>query len=61
MLKKVGIKQKDVKEHLSEYAMAKPREAHEFFAEAFAEYMTSKNPRPLAQAFGEEINRILNS
>lgn len=61
VLKKVGIKQKDVKEHLSEYAMAKPREAHEFFAEAFAEYMTSKNPRPLAQAFGEEINRILNS
>ena len=61
VLKKLGIKQKDVKAHLSEYAMAKPREAHEFFAEAFAEYMTSKNPRPLALEFGKEIDRILNS
>lgn len=61
VLKKVGIKQKDVKEHLSEYAMAKPREAHEFFAEAFSEYMTSKNPRPIAVEFGKEINRILQS
>lgn len=60
VLKKLGIKQKDVGQHLSIYAMAKPRKAHEFFAEAFAEYMTSKSPRPLAQAFGEEINRILN-
>lgn len=60
VLKKVGIKQKDLKEHLSEYAMAKPREAHEFFAEAFAEYMDSPNPRPVAKAFGEEINRILS-
>ena len=61
VLKKLGIKQKDVKAHLSEYAMAKPREAHEFFAEAFAEYMTSKNPRPLALEFGKEIDRILNN
>ena len=60
VLKKVGIKQKDVGEHLSMYAMKKPREAHEFFSEAFAEYMTSKNPRPLAVEFGKEINRILN-
>lgn len=59
VLKKLKIKQKDVKEHLSEYAMKKPREAHEFFAEAFSEYMTSKSPRPLAAAFGEEINNIL--
>lgn len=61
VLKRVGIKQKDVKEYLSEYAMAKPREAHEFFAEAFAEYMTSKNPRPLAREFGKEIEKILKS
>ena len=61
VLNKIGIKQKDVKEYLSEYAMAKPRKAHEFFAEAFAEYMDSPKPRPLAVAFGEEINRILNS
>lgn len=61
VLKRVGIKQKDVKEYLSEYAMAKPREAHEFFAEAFAEYMTSRNPRPLAREFGKEIEKILKS
>lgn len=59
VLKKLKIKQKDVKEHLSEYAMYKPRKAHEFFAEAFAEYMTSKSPRPLAVEFGKEINNIL--
>ena len=59
VLKKLKIKQKDVKEYLSEYAMKKPRMAHEFFAEAFAEYMTSKNPRPLAVAFGEVINNII--
>lgn len=59
VLKKLKIKQKDVKEHLSEYAMYKPRIAHEFFAEAFAEYMTSKNPRPLAAEFGKEIDNIL--
>lgn len=39
--------------------MVKPKEAHEFFAEAFAEYMDSPNPRPLAKAFGEVITSIL--
>lgn len=60
VLKNIGIKQKDVGVYLSKYAMTKPREAHEFYAEAFAEYMTSKSPRPLAIEFGKEINRILN-
>lgn len=59
ILKKLNIKQKDVDKYLSVYAMKKPKEAHEFFAEAFAEYMTSKNPRPLAVEFGKEIDNII--
>lgn len=59
VLDRLKLKQKEVGKHLSYYAMAKPRSAHEFFAEAFAEGFDSKNPRPLAVEFMKEINKIL--
>ena len=49
----------DIAKGLSVYAT---RNTSEFFAEAFAEYMDSPNPRPIAKAFGEvleeQIGRI---
>mgnify|MGYP003343739016 CR=1 FL=1 len=44
-----------VTENLSEYATKNRRE---FIAEAFAEYLTSNNPRPIAVEIGEAMARL---
>ncbi len=50
-------KEKDfIKQHISEYAADN---AKEFFAECFAEYVMSDNPREAASFFGEVINTSL--
>lgn len=59
VLKKLGLHIKDINTHLSRYPNNSRDPVHEFFAEAFAEYMDSPNPRPLAVEFGKEIERIL--
>lgn len=59
VLKKLGLHLKDINTHLSRYPNNSRDPVHEFFAEAFAEYMDSPNPRPLAVEFGKEIERIL--
>jgi exonuclease VII small subunit len=51
-----GLKRSNTKEDLSEYAT---KNAAEFFAEAFAEYMTSPNPRPLAMRFGKMLDEVM--
>ena len=51
-----GLKRSNMKEDLSEYAT---KNAAEFFAEAFAEYMTSPNPRPLAIRFGKMLDEVM--
>ena len=45
-----------IKQHISEYAADN---AKEFFAECFAEYVMSDNPREAASFFGEVINTSL--
>ncbi len=58
--KKIGQKWTDdnVEKYLSKYA--RKGGVQEFFAEAFAEYIDSKTPRPLAKAFGEIIEKLMN-
>lgn len=51
-----GLKRSNMNEDLSEYAT---KNAAEFFAEAFAEYMTSPNPRPLAIRFGKMLDEVM--
>ena len=58
VLKATGYKVKDVLDNLSIYA---DEDTKEFFAEAFAEYMTSSNPRPIAKEFGKIIDNILKT
>ena len=45
-----------VKKHVSEYATKNNRE---WFAECFAEYITSANPRTVATEFGKELEKLL--
>lgn len=47
---------KKIKDNLSEYGTHNSRE---FMAEAFAEYVHSPRPRPIALAVGREIERVL--
>jgi SPP1 gp7 family putative phage head morphogenesis protein len=54
--KKLGISDGDVASGLSSYATMNDKE---FVAEAFAEYVTSPTPRPIAGAVGEEIEKML--
>ena len=54
--KKLGISDGDVASGLSSYATMNDKE---FVAEAFAEYVTSPTPRPIAVAVGEEIKKML--
>jgi hypothetical protein len=54
--KKLGIGDGDVASGLSNYATMNDKE---FVAEAFAEYVTSPTPRPIAGAVGEEIEKML--
>lgn len=58
ILKESGVKSSyyPIREGLSEYAT---ENAKEFFADAFSEYMTSSNPRPIAQAFGKVVDEYI--
>lgn len=57
VLKRLDLKEAHIKRELSQYATTNE---HEFFAEAFTEYMQNPNPRPVAKMFGEVLNEILN-
>lgn len=46
----------DYKVEVSKYATANPKRI-ELFAECFAEYTCSSNPRPFAKIFGEELEK----
>lgn len=56
ILKDSGIKLSDIKSEVSEYATTN---AHEWFAECFAEYMTSENPRKCAKTLGDWIEKVM--
>ena len=46
-----------VHDYVSEYATKNPQE---WFAECFAEYITSANPRAVATEFGKELEKLLD-
>lgn len=46
-----------VSEHVSKYASKNPQE---WFAECFAEYITSADPRVVASEFGKELERLVD-
>ena len=56
VLKKLKLKKNSIVSNLSEYA---GKNAREFFAEAFAEYIDSANPRPIAIEFGEILDELM--
>lgn len=56
VLKKAGINTALIEQELSGYAT---KNAHEFWAECFSEYMESENPRKVAKAFGEILEEIM--
>ncbi len=55
-LKTTGTRVRDIPNGLSQYAT---RDAQEFFAEAFAEYVDSPTPRPIASAVGKYLDNLL--
>lgn len=57
ILKDSGTKLSDIKSEVSEYATTN---AHEWFAECFAEYMTAENPRKCAKAFGDWLEKVMD-
>jgi hypothetical protein len=64
VLKETEFTIEDVANNLSRYAAeddgsGEKNVADEFIAEAFAEYMDSASPRPIAQKVGEKISHIL--
>ena len=56
IMKQCGLTVKDSASAVSRYGSTNPQE---WFAEAFAEYITSANPRPVAATLGKEIERLL--
>lgn len=56
VMKQCGLTVKDSASAVSIYGSTNPQE---WFAEAFAEYITSANPRPVAATLGKEIERLL--
>jgi hypothetical protein len=56
VLSDLGLSISDIKTNLSEYASF---DIPEFFAEAFSEYLSSKNPRPIAKMVGGFIDYYL--
>lgn len=56
VMKQCGLTVKDSASAVSIYGSTNPQE---WFAEAFAEYITSANPRPVAATIGKEIERLL--
>ena len=56
IMKQCGLIVKDSASAVSRYGAKNPQE---WFAEAFAEYITSANPRPVAATLGKEIEKLL--
>jgi hypothetical protein len=56
VLSELKLPKEAISEGLSKYAT---HSSEEFFAEAFAEYTLSPNPRPIAKKFGEILEREL--
>ena len=59
VLKKVGLKTGDIRSIEQQVSGYATKNAAEFFAECFAEYMKSENPRPVATEFGKQLEEIL--
>lgn len=56
VMKQCGLTVGDSASAVSRYGSTNPQE---WFSEAFAEYITSSNPRPVAATLGKEIDRLL--
>ena len=56
VMRACGLKISDIEQSVSGYAM---QNHFEWFAECFAEYMESPNPRPVAKKFGEMLEELL--
>lgn len=56
VMKSCGYTAADTASAVSRYAS---KNAQEWFAECFAEYITSANPRPVAVAFGKKLEELL--
>lgn len=52
----LSVQRSDIKNNVSEYAS---KDAKEWFAECFAEYMKSENPRNVAKEFGKQFEEIM--
>lgn len=52
-----GVKIKDMNKAVSTYGSMNEME---WFAECFAEYLTSANPRPVAKRFGEMLEELMD-
>lgn len=52
----MGSKYRTLESEVSGYAT---KDAMEWFAECFSEYMCSDNPRPVAQEFGRQLEEML--
>lgn len=56
VMKACGMKVSDVGKEVSDYAT---KDHHEWFAECFAEYMDSPNPRKVATEFGKRLEELM--
>lgn len=57
VLRDSGIKLGDIRTEVSEYATTNQ---HEWFAEVFAEYMSSESPRRCASSFGKWLEEVMS-
>lgn len=57
VMKAAKFKVSDIGEQVSRYAS---KNAEEWFAECFAEYMLSDNPRTVAVEFGKQLEQLIN-
>lgn len=56
VMKSCGLKISDIGSSVSGYAT---KDAHEWFAECFCEYVESENPRPVAKEFGRQLEELM--
>lgn len=56
VMKACGLKVSDIGSSVSGYAT---KDAYEWFAECFCEYVESENPRPVAQEFGRQLEELM--
>lgn len=56
VMKACGLKVSDIGSSVSGYAT---KDALEWFAECFCEYVESENPRPVAQEFGRQLEELM--